>query len=436
MTAAATKGPPATAPTRLPPGPTAAPIAQTVAFHRDPLGVLRRARTRHGPLFTLRLAVAGPVVVACDVAAIEPLLQADPDCAHAGEARRRMLPIASPRSLFGADGRQHHAARQRIAAAFDAGVLSRRRDEMAAIAADHAERWPRTRPFRLLPRVRTLIDEIFVRTVLGVEDAEQGRLLALAIRRMLLSPGNPPLPLPGEGNGTLVRPASALFAWRSAPVARLLAEAVDSRRSHARDGDDVIGVLVRSAPELSTGEMVDELLPVIMAAQEPPSVALTWILDRLGRDEALRDRYAAAGEDGFRDAVVRETLRLQPPALAVLRRLTGPVELLGTRLPAGAVAILPIPLLHRDAEAFPAPDEFRAERWTTGAASEGAYLPFGGGRRRCIGEHLAQVYFQAVVPAIARRLRLRPLSRRPERMVVRATTLVPQRSALVTAHSA
>jgi cytochrome P450 len=169
-----------------------------------------------------------------------------------------------------------------------------------------------------------------------------------------------------------------------------------------------------------------------MAAQEPPSVAITWLLDRLGRD-GLHDRYAAAGEEAFRDAVTRETLRLQPPALAVLRRLTEPFEVSGTRLPAGTVAILPIPLLHRDPAFFPVGDEFRPERWSAALAPEVSYLPFGGGTRRCLGEHLAQAYFDAVAPAIAQRLRLQPLSRRPERMVVRATTLVPQRGALVRA---
>ena len=134
-----------------------------------------------------------------------------------------------------------------------------------------------------------MIDEIFVRVVLGIHDPERARLLVLAVRRMLLSPGNPPLPLPGEGNDTLTGPSNALFAWRRAPVVKLLGEAVDARRRASFGAGDVIGALTRAAPSLETSEIVDELLPVIMAAQEPPSVALTWLLDRLGRD-GLHDR--------------------------------------------------------------------------------------------------------------------------------------------------
>jgi cytochrome P450 len=408
---------------------------QTVAFHRDPLGVLRRSRSRYGPVFTLRLAVVGPVVVAGDPAAARPLVTADPDSARAGEARRRMLPMASPRSAFGADGDRHRAARERIWPAFTAETVARHAAAMTGLAEEHVARWPRGRPFRLLPRVRTLIDEVFVRRIVGVEDRDRSRALVLAIRRMLWTPGNPPVPIPGPGNDTMTGPANILFAWRSAPVTKLLGDAIDRCRSGAGDarGDTIIGALLRSAPDLSTPAMVDELLPVLMAGQEPPSVAVTRVLDRLAREPAVCDRFlAAAPEEPYRDAVVREELRLHPPALAVLRRLTAPREVGGRLLEAGTTVAVPIPLVQRDPRAFAAPDEFRPQRWLGDAAPDRCFLPFGGGARRCIGEHLARAYLSAVVPAVIRRVALRPVGSRPERMVVRATTLVPHRGALVT----
>src|SRR4051812_26651180 len=150
-----------TAAVPLPPGPSVPPLVQTVAFHRDPLGVLRRSRSRYGPVFTLRLAVVGPVIVVDDAAMLERLLMAGPTGARAGEARRRVLPVASPGSVFGADGEQHRAARERIVAAFTAEALSRHRAAMVSVTGQHIEGWPRGRPFRLLPRIRTLIDDIF-----------------------------------------------------------------------------------------------------------------------------------------------------------------------------------------------------------------------------------------------------------------------------------
>jgi cytochrome P450 len=183
-------------------------------------------------------------------------------------------------------------------------------------------------------------------------------------------------------------------------------------------------------PPESTEALVDELIPLLMAAQEPPAVALTWLLDHLGRDPDLAERFSAvAGEEAYRDAVIRETLRLHPPAAAALRRLTGQREVAGHRLPAGATVMVPIPLVQRDPRAFPEDAAFRPERWTSGASPDGAFLPFGGGARRCLGEHLALACLGALAPALVRGARLRPAGRGPERMVLRGTTLVTHRSA-------
>jgi hypothetical protein len=107
--------------------------------------VLRGARAQHGDVSTLRLTTIRPIVVVARAGEVEPLLEADPAAAHAGEARRRMLPMASPRSIFGGDGEQHGAARTRLEPVFAAAAIAARREAMAAIAIRHAGAWPRTR---------------------------------------------------------------------------------------------------------------------------------------------------------------------------------------------------------------------------------------------------------------------------------------------------
>ena len=91
---------------RLPPGPSTGPIAQTVRLHRDPLGVLRGLQAQFGDVFTIRLATARPLVVVADPDAVAALADSDPVAAHAGEARRRILPMASTRGAFGATARR------------------------------------------------------------------------------------------------------------------------------------------------------------------------------------------------------------------------------------------------------------------------------------------------------------------------------------------
>jgi cytochrome P450 family 135 len=417
-----------------PPGPETNVLVQTVSFHRDPLGFLRQQQERFGDVFQIRLLTARPTFVVADPEAVESLLDSDPDRAHAGEARRAVLPFASPRSVFGGDDENHRSARARIAPAHSAEVIDSRREQIGEIAERHATEWPLSRPFRLLSRLRTLCDEIFVRLVLGVRDEEIAVELTEAIGRTLRTPGNPPVTLPGKGDGLVGELGTALFEWRKQPLAQALSRAVEARRSEESDEIDVLGCVV--AAGLGNEEIVDELLSLLMAAQEPPSIALTWILDRLSREPQLAERFLADPDGPAADAIVRETLRLHPPASGALRRLLRPLRVGNRELPAGASVLLPTSLLHRDPRGFRDPDRFEAERWLTGTAPAWPYFPFGGGGRRCVGEPLAHAEIETVVPTILQTLKLSPLAARPERMVQRATVLVPQRSLLVRADTA
>ena len=417
-----------------PPGPDANVLAQTVAFHRDPLEFLRRHREQLGDVFQIRLLTARPTFVVAEPEAVEALLGADPERAHTGEARRAVLPFASPRSVFGGDEEAHRSARSRIAPAFAPEVIDPRRGEIARIAERHAAGWPQGPPFRLLSRLRTLCDEIFVRLVLGVRDEEIARELIKAIGRMLRTPGNPPVTLPGKGDGLMGELGTALFERRKQPLATALARAVEARRAEASEEIDVLGCVV--AAGLGTEEIVDELLSLLMAAQQPPSIGLSWILDRLSRDPELEAEFLADPRSPRSDAIVRETLRLRPPASGSLRRLLAPMPVDGCELPAGAGVLAPTSLVHRDPRGFRDPDRFDPDRWLADITPSWPFFPFGGGARRCVGEPLAHAEIETAVPAILRTVKLSPVSPEPERMVQRATVLVPQRSLLVRASRA
>jgi cytochrome P450 len=417
-----------------PPGPDAGVLAQTVAFHRDPLEFLRRQQERFGDVFQIRLLTARPTFVVAEPEAVEALLESDYGRGHAGEARRQVLPFASPRSVFGGDGDRHRSARARIAPALAPEAIDPRRAAIAEIAERHAAGWPRCRPFRLLSRLRTLCDEVFVRLVLGVRDEEIARELTSAIGRTLRTPGNPPVTLPGKGDGLLGELGTALFERRKQPLAKALARAVEARRDETSEEIDVLGCVL--AAGLETEEIVDELLSLLMAAQEPPSIALAWILDRLAREPQLAAEFASDPRSPASDAIVREILRLRPPASGSLRRLLAPMEVDGHLLPAGATVLAPTSLVQCDRRGFADPDHFEPERWLAAATPSWPFFPFGGGARRCVGEPLAHAEIETVVPAVLRMVKLTPLSPRPERMVQRATVLVPQRSLMVRASRA
>ena len=415
--------------TGLPPGPPEAVLPATVRFGRDPLGVLTGCKRAYGDLFTLRLAFAGEAVVVTDPEAVTELVGADPERAEAGEARRTVLPQAAADSVFGGDGEAHHRARSRLAATFAPEAMAGREAAMAEIAVRHVAGWPRRRPLQLLSRLRTLVDDVFVRLLLGVGDETRATRLVDSLGAMLRVPGNPPLPPPSPDEGPLGAGVAALYERRRAPLRRELTAEIKSRPEGGNGGGDVIDCLLAAEPRPSIEEMLDEIETTLMAAQEPPSIALAWMLDALARHPELAEDYLAAGPGSpLREAVLHESLRLRPSALAILRRLREPMRIGAYELPAGTNTMVPLPLILRDARFFEHPDAFQPGRWLGAGEPPPVFLPFGGGARRCLGEALARAEAATIVPRVLRALRLKPLWPRRERMVLRGTALVPHRS--------
>jgi cytochrome P450 len=422
---------------QLPPGPAAGRLSGTVAFHRDPLRFLRLAQRDFGDVFTIRLATTGPVVVIAGSDAAEQLAELDSGAegtgARAGKARQGVLPMASSQSVFGADADRHRAARARSYPAFSPEAVAELGRSIATIVHRHLDRWPRGRPTRLLARTRALADEIFVVEILGIRETTRARRLAESIQALMRTPGNPPLTIPAADQGLLGRGVAAIYRRRRAPIAELVEQEVAERRQKGGSGPGLLGLLLEDEPG-SEDDFVEELLAMLMAAQEPMASALAWLALSLGSAPEAVMRLRDEGPAGdYERAVIEESLRLHPPAVGMLRELTAPARLGGLEIPAGTTAMAPIPLLQRDRRMFADPDRFVPERHLAdGGFRRPRTWPFGHGARSCIAEALARTQLGVMARALAERVTIDPLGPQPERMVLRATILVPQRSGLVT----
>jgi cytochrome P450 family 135 len=178
-------------------------------------------------------------------------------------------------------------------------------------------------------------------------------------------------------------------------------------------------------------ELRDELMTLLTAGHETTATGLAWAFERLLRTPRVLERLTASlDDDDYLDAVVKETLRVRPVIVDVARKLTREIEIAGWRLPAGTLVLPAIAVLHARPDLYDSPAEFRPERFVDGAAESYAWIPFGGGVRRCIGASFAQTEMRTVLREVLRRVRLRAPSQRPERGVIRHVTVVPGRGAL------
>jgi cytochrome P450 len=111
---------------------------------------------------------------------------------------------------------------------------------------------------------------------------------------------------------------------------------------------------------------------------------------------------------------------------AAERTLTKPRVVAGWELPAGIRVYPGIVLTHMREDLYPRAREFRPERWLDGDAESYAWLPFGGGIRRCLGAALAQAEIAEVLRVAVRAVELRPARERPDPVVLRGITLAPR----------
>jgi cytochrome P450 len=181
-------------------------------------------------------------------------------------------------------------------------------------------------------------------------------------------------------------------------------------------------------------EVRDELLTLLVAGHETTATALSWAVERLTRHPDKLARLAEEVEGGaseYLEAVVTETLRLRPVISLVARHLREPVEIGGWQLPAGVTVAPSIYLVHRRADVYPDPEQFKPERFIDASPGTYTWIPFGGGIRRCIGGSFAHFEMQVVLAELVKRRHVRPARPEPERVFRRAITETPRHDAEV-----
>jgi cytochrome P450 len=416
---------------------------QAALFLWRPLDFLAGQWRRQGDLFRVRLPMFGELDYVADPEVIGAIFGGDPSRFHAGEGNAEPLaPVLGENSLLTLDGEAHMAQRKLLLPPFHGERIERYVETMRAAAEREVASWPVGRAFPLRPAMQRVTLEVILQTVFGMTDPERRARFSAANTRVERTS------MPVMFAPPLRRDLGRFSPWRRFVRARDEADELiyDEIRRGREDPDlesrdDVLSLLLQARHDdgspMSDVELRDELMTIVGAGHETTATALCWAIELLGRNPRVERRLReelAGGDDGgeaYLDAVMKETLRIRPVVVDVVRKLLRDEEIAGLRLPAETWLVPAIAVVHQRPDLYPQPHEFRPERFLEGQPEPYTWIPFGGGIRRCIGASFAQTEIKVVLRTLLSHARLRPASRRPEVPRTRHVTVVPSRGARV-----
>jgi cytochrome P450 len=417
---------------RLPPGPRMARTFQTIAWWNRTVPFLERCRARYGKRFTMRLLQTPPFVHHSEPEHLREIFTAPPDVLHPGQGARILEPVVGANSVILLDERPHLSQRKLMLPAFHGEKMQRLSGLVEDVAERELARWPKDEPVALHPRLQALTLEIILRAVFGLDAGDRLDALRDRLTRILEYGARPAGMLPMFQRGRRWQQFEAIRGEADA----LIYETIDERRAEG-DGerDDVLAMLLAARHEdgspMSPVELRDELMTLLVAGHETTASELAWAFERLTRTPEVLERLTAeidAGDDdAYVTATVYETLRRRPVLPnAAPRLVVEPVEIGGWRYEPGVCLIADSYLLHHDPDVYPDPYAFRPERFLEEQPGTYTWIPFGGGRRRCLGASFAMLEMKIVLRAVLAANEIAPAAPGEEGARRRSITLSPR----------
>jgi cytochrome P450 len=420
---------------------------------------MESCRRRYGANFSVRfLSFKRPTVMLSDPEAIRALYTEHRHGLPPGRGVA-LEPVMGASSVLLLEGVEHLARRKLMLPPFHGERMRSYEGIVREVAAREIERWPQGEAFAVHPRMQALTLEVILRAVFGVSDPVRAQRL-----RELL----PGLLGQSASTGLQLRVLLSSRFGRGDPMAdlRTLIEQIDEtllaeiaeRRLDPGLGEreDILSLLLSARMDdggsMSDRELRDQLITLLLAGHETTATALAWTLDLLLRNPATLARLRAEVDEGCDDAragapsnggqagaphngaqageylraVIAESLRLRPVVPLAGRRLAVDLRAGDLHLPAGTDVTPAIWLTHTNPEVYPEPYAFRPERFLEDPPATYAWIPFGGGVRRCLGASFAEFEMRVVLETVLRERVLEAVGSHPERVARRNVTFSPR----------
>jgi len=383
-------------PVRLPPAPRIPKVAQGIAFVVNRDKAIAAVARRHGSEFTLNLPIFGHTTVISDPALVKELFTASNDLiARAGTLGQ----VLGPGSTFSLDGLAHRQRRKLLVPPFH----GKRMQGYEGIVEEEVRReiatWPEGEDFATMPSMMRITLNAILRAVFGADGA------ALEELRELL----PPMVLKASRLAVMPpavrRDYGPLSPWGRVEKLRLRYNRViagliaDARRDPAfEDRNDVLALMLQARYDdgspISDDHVADELLTLLAAGHETTATTLAWAVERLRRHPRLlarlRDEVDAGGSD-LLQATIFEVQRTRPVINGTARMTRQRIKLGEWVIPERHVVLVSISLAHAAERNFTDAEVFDPDRFVGNPPDTHAWIPFGGGIRRCIGAAFANM---------------------------------------------
>lgn len=419
----------------LPPQAPVPSFVQTALFWRAPFTYLTHCRRRYGSRFTLNSTSHTPLIFLSDPQDIRTLIAAPENVLRAGEGGATVSPIVGERSFMLSDGEPHRSGRKAVVAAFHTRAIA----QHAGVVADAAQRalasWPTDRTVAVHERLRGMTLEVLLRALTGASDGpldERTQLLHRTVLDMLTVTESPTFVEPRlrHGPGKLVWQR---FLRCRAQVDELLAALVADRQPAPDVADDLLGRLASTPADdgaQSMRRLRDNTMSLILAGHETTAAQLAWAFQLLAHHPSVCDRLIreidADRKDDYLTATVQEVLRHRCVfVFAIPRVVARPVEIGAWTYAPPANLLACIYLLHHDPAIYRDPHAFRPERFLDTPPDPLMWVPWGGGRKRCPGLHLAILEMKVVLRTVLRERTPRASTRRMERPRWRSVIVAP-----------
>jgi cytochrome P450 family 135 len=418
----------------LPPELPRGPLWQTLAWSFRPLAFMDRGRQEIGDAFSVSfLGFERPMVLISDPAAVKALYTERRNGLPPGRSFQ-LEPVLGHRSVLLLEGEEHIARRKLMLPPFHGERMRSYEGVVDEIVAAEIDSWPLGSEFPIHGRMQAITLEVILRAVFGVAEGPRLDRLRLLLRDLLVETGSPRMIL----RALLARrrgrdPMEAVRARIDQVDEALFAEIAEHRRRpDLEERDDILSMLMTASFEdgssMDDKELRDQLMTLLLAGHETTATALAWTFDLLLRHPLELGRLHASlenGEEAYLKATIAESLRLRPVVPLAGRRLAEPLVTDDLELPAGTDVTAAIWLTHTDPKLYAEPLAFRPERFLKAAPETYAWIPYGGGVRRCLGAAFAEFEMRIVLREVILRTSLRKADPRPERTGRRNITFSP-----------